>query len=508
VGLTFLNALFGAALAAVALPIVIHLLNRRRSRREKFSTLEHLAEVSRRQRRRIEVRQWLLLALRCLAVLLVVLAMMRPALRSIAGGGTGSTTAVIVLDTSFSMAAADAESSRLEAARARLDDVLALLGRGDRVQLLLPTTPPTEVFDAPIEDPGRVRGVAERLEVAYQAADHRGALARALEVVEASPNLNREIYVLSDFQARDLGDDPPFPEIPEDVRVYLVPVAERDLPNVSVAAASYVKASVSGGSAGAVRVSVANHSDGELQAYPIRVFAGDQPVGEGAIRVPVGEVATTDLVLANPSAVDGALQVRLPEDALAIDDEAWVSPDQEPSIRVLVVHGGEATTREREPYLRIALDPPGEAGERLFTVEEVPLRDLAVQTDLDHDVIILNNVERLSDGVASRLKLAHRDGAGLLFILGDRVDLRYYNTHVFDDLVPVTLRDRASVEDGGFYTLRPEVTGHPVFEGFRVTLGEELTRARFREVVRAETDGNARILARFGNLPALVEGAS
>jgi hypothetical protein len=45
-----------------------------------------------------------------------------------------------------------------------------------------------------------------------------------------------------------------------------------------------------------------------------------------------------------------------------------------------------------------------------------------------------------------------------------------------------------------------------VFEGFRVGLGEELTRARFREVVRAETSGDARVLARFGNLPALIEG--
>ena len=49
---TFLNGVFGVALAAVGLPILIHLLNRRRSKRESFSSLEFLQEVTRRQRRR------------------------------------------------------------------------------------------------------------------------------------------------------------------------------------------------------------------------------------------------------------------------------------------------------------------------------------------------------------------------------------------------------------------------------------------------------------------------
>ena len=83
-GLTFLNGLFALALGAVSVPILIHLLNRRRASRQVFSSLQFLEEVSRRQRRRVQLRQWLRLALRCLIILLVVLAMMRPAIRSAA----------------------------------------------------------------------------------------------------------------------------------------------------------------------------------------------------------------------------------------------------------------------------------------------------------------------------------------------------------------------------------------------------------------------------------------
>jgi hypothetical protein len=504
-GLTFLNGLFAVALSAIALPILIHLLNRRRARRVQFSTLEFLDEVSRRRRRRIQIREWLLLALRVLIIALLALAMMRPAVRNVGGGGIGSTTGVVVFDNSFSMQAATRERSLIERARERLGEIIGLFGEGDRMQLIWPTAPPEVVFDGPVADFNRLQVSAVSAPISYAPADHVRALETAFRIAGEAPTLNREVYVVSDFQEGDFEDGFGDPSVPKNVRVYLVPVAGDDIPNVAIAGASAVRAGTQTGASGAIRVTLANYSDAALTAYPVQAFVGGQVAADGNAHVGRDDLATVDFPLSRSLTPDEVVEVRIPEDALSVDDLAYLVQGERQTIRVVIVHGGGPESLRAEPYLRLALDPPGQVGERIFTVQELPLRDLPVQTDLDYDVFVFNNVERLSEGVIGRLRLAHRDGAGLFFILGDRVDLRYYNTAILPAFVDAEL-DEPAESNGGFFTIKPEIVGHPIFDGFKVGAGEDLSASRFRKVIRARVGSGARVLAVFGELPALIEG--
>jgi len=492
-------------MAAVALPIIIHLLFRRRAKREAFPSLEFLEQISQRQRRRIRLRHWILLALRVLIVALFAAAMMRPALPTAGSGGAGSTTGVIVFDNSFSMQATTEDGSLVEEARNRLAELGRLFGEGDRVQLVFPTSPPTNAFDGPVQSFDRVAASARNASVSYSPATHATTLEEAMHLAADAASLNREVYVISDFQEGDWSDASTLPDVPDGVRVYLVPVADDGIPNVAVSSASIVKASVQGGGSGAVRVTLANYSDGDLVAYPIRVFADEIVLAEGALAVSRDDYATIDLPLQQPIAAGATLHVRIPEDALAADDVAWLASEDREAIRVLIVHGADPDELTDEPFLRLALDPPGQVGERLFTVDELSLRDLPVQTDLDYDAFVLNNVGRVSEGSIARLRLAHRDGAGIIIFLGDRADLGYTNSHILPDFLDVTLEEPVSSE-GGFFTLTPDVTGHPIFDGFKMEAGDALTAARFLKVVRSRVGSRGRVLASFGNLPALVEG--
>ncbi|MBR9976556.1 MAG: BatA domain-containing protein, partial [Bacteroidetes bacterium] len=103
--MTFLNPLYLIALVAAAIPIILHLLNLRKTRVIEFSTLTFLKELQRSKIRKLKIRQWLLLALRTLIIVFLVLAFTRPALRSGFGflpGTTAKSSVVIVLDNSFS----------------------------------------------------------------------------------------------------------------------------------------------------------------------------------------------------------------------------------------------------------------------------------------------------------------------------------------------------------------------------------------------------------------------
>jgi len=108
-------ALLLGALAAV-LPVVIHLLSRRRVRRLPFSDLRFLREVQTRQSRSLGIRRWLLLLLRVLALLCIALAVARPHWGGLAPSGGGGRSVLFVLDASASMATQQGDRTRFAAA--------------------------------------------------------------------------------------------------------------------------------------------------------------------------------------------------------------------------------------------------------------------------------------------------------------------------------------------------------------------------------------------------------
>src|SRR5436190_1809342 len=98
-------ALAGLALASI--PIIIHILNRRRFKIVNWAAMEFLLRAMRQNRRRLRFEQWILLATRCLLVLLLGMALARPlgcenAAIALMGGRAGMS--VIVIDNSYSSA--------------------------------------------------------------------------------------------------------------------------------------------------------------------------------------------------------------------------------------------------------------------------------------------------------------------------------------------------------------------------------------------------------------------
>src|SRR5882724_2001286 len=102
--MAFLNPilLFGAA--AVAIPVIIHLLNKRKFERVTWAAMRFLRMSVEQNERRVKIEDLLLLLLRCLMVLLLALALARPALKSATAGffGQSGVTAVVVVDQSYS----------------------------------------------------------------------------------------------------------------------------------------------------------------------------------------------------------------------------------------------------------------------------------------------------------------------------------------------------------------------------------------------------------------------
>ena len=137
--MTFLNPLALIGLLAAAIPIMLHLLNLRKLRTIEFSTLDFLKELQKTRIRRLKLRQLLLLILRTLLVLLVVLAFSRPTLKGTHIRSLGShakTSAVFMIDDSYSMTASDDQGVLLRQAKQAANNLVQLFNDGDEVFLL------------------------------------------------------------------------------------------------------------------------------------------------------------------------------------------------------------------------------------------------------------------------------------------------------------------------------------------------------------------------------------
>src|SRR4029077_15455020 len=101
----FLHPLYLFGLAAASLPILIHLLNRRRMKRIRFPAVRFVLLSQKRISRSYRLRHWLLLALRTLAVVFLALLLANPIFQTGAGlfAGGGPVALVVLLDNSLSM---------------------------------------------------------------------------------------------------------------------------------------------------------------------------------------------------------------------------------------------------------------------------------------------------------------------------------------------------------------------------------------------------------------------
>lgn len=191
----FASSAYLWALAAVAVPVAVHLLMRDRIQRVDFPTLRFFAKGAKAVLRRRRVDEALLLALRILLVALVVLAFARPGWgRPADEAGTAERARVLVLDGSASMApyrdwlAATAKRRLGELNPGR--DVIAVVGIGDSVRALA----------EPSTDYAKAQAALDAFAPGNAGTDLVSALRKADELLATVKAHDKSIVLLSDLQ--------------------------------------------------------------------------------------------------------------------------------------------------------------------------------------------------------------------------------------------------------------------------------------------------------------------
>jgi hypothetical protein len=200
--MTFAAPLFLAAALAAAIPLALHMINRQQAKNLPFSTLRFLRISAQKTRRRRQLHDVFLMLMRMAVLLLIALGLAKPTmtnLRSLFGGA--SSAVAIVLDNSASMGVIDNDKLRFETALHAAEQIMEDLRDGDQVALFV-------TGGTPFPDQGKldrkqdqVRQMLTQCKVSYEKADVAGRMLEARKLLAKADAPNKEIFVISDFQA-------------------------------------------------------------------------------------------------------------------------------------------------------------------------------------------------------------------------------------------------------------------------------------------------------------------
>lgn len=460
----FLDPAFLWGLLALAVPIILHLLLRRRVPILEFplTRLVLRAETTRQPRKKLN--RVLLLIARGALLALLALALARLVLGGSEVRASGPVAVVVVLDDTLSMraqASRGMKRSVFDEGREMADSLLAALPDGSQAALLLVTRPAAPVA---LAAPARARADLAVAAPSWEHAAALPALAAAARLLESSPLSDRRVIVVSDLARHGWSDATLARSSGRRPQLVLLSPARADGENLGVA--SLQVRSLPGGTLRATtRVMAwgeqgARH-DADVSLDVGSLFGAMRLASRASMEVESGATVERRFEVLQPESGLAALKASVAPDVLEADDERWAVQALEQRPRVIVVDGDpqNLSIGSESFYLEKALAP----GVGLdLDARVVPLPDFEPRDLAGASAVILANVPELSADRQAALEEAVRGGLGLVVALGNRVDQRAWNGRLAP-LLPASIgllkkpETPLSIETGGLVDL-PRVT--------------------------------------------------
>lgn len=417
--LNFLNTAVLAALAAAILPFVLHLFSRRKVRVVPFSSVAFLKAMQRRQVRAIKIKQVLLLIVRTLILLAVVLAFARPATRGGYLGSHAAVSAVIILDNSASMGLSVKDGRLFDLAVRRADDILAQMGQEDEAAVVA-TVEEAAAGTARFGNAAAARNILKTITLTDGRADLTRTYAQAATLIGTRPNLNREIYLLSDCQDNAFRHDQPPPTF--DGRTFLVDLPVGAVDNASITGVDFGDQLIEVGADFAVSATVKKRS-GSGDDIMVSLWLDSVKVAQQSIALKAGDGRTVQFTarIGAPGYHSG--YVALSDDDLLADNVfhfAFHLPEQ---FGILLVGDDNVSGR----LLRMAL-APDETTRRHWTIEQIGYDRFASADLTRFNVVILAGYGRMPEAAVGRLKEFIKSGGGVMLNPGRGIDVDRFNS--------------------------------------------------------------------------------
>ena len=486
----FLNPWMLLGAAAIASPILIHLLNKRRFKIVEWAAMDFLFQADKKNRKRVQLENFILLALRCLAMLLVALMLARPFLPSSLTSFVQKSQKierVLLVDDSLSQSVPRGNSTAFDDTKVSIKEMLSGFANSsdteDWLTVMLASNPENPVL---ANEPLTMATLAtlgesvDRLTCVDRGVDYPVALDRVSRYLTGQREAGgRALYVFSDLRQRDWNVETDSETAPNKLLAaigdavegcYVVDTGDDNDQNLSVVSVRPLEFPIAGK---VIPFEVMVKNNGSQNVEQVRVLFQvneGQPEYETIANLAPGRSEVLEFRYVFPASAASELEDSLNElnqngkaaltnyrvlaqidrqslgqdglkaDQLVADSESLYAARVSDGVSVLLVDGASSSVSERSDthYLR-ALDVPG-AGLKVTTITPADLETVSLS---DYRVIFLCNMDEASMPRVRSLERWVDSGGGLVIMPGDRVRAQTFNDAFYREgagLSPVKLQ--------------------------------------------------------------------
>ncbi|MEI7767270.1 MAG: VWA domain-containing protein [Phycisphaerae bacterium] len=471
--------LFAAGATATSIPIVIHLLNRRRFKIVVWAAMDFLLAAQKRNARRLQFQRFLLLLLRVLALLALAAAVAQLLLGAagLAGIlGAEQRAVVIVWDDSYSMGfTKPGQPSNFDRSRKVLLDYMDTLGAADRVALLRASRGAEPIIGKATLDHKALRRAIEAQEISDGGTDLSAALDKAADLLAEVKGTTtfRQVLMVTDGSRSSLGMQNPqtavataenlkkaVRKVREVAKLSVLDLGENEQFNVGITALEATRPVAVAGAATELRVVVTNAYDTPQMGIPLTVQVNGVPIyNERIMRLEPGASKAVNVSLTPPNPGRIVVEARLNghNDLLPADDVRRMILDVQKELPILVVDGSQGTTNSlrSSTFLQMALAPMIDAqSASVFSVRvigEFELPQMKVNPRA-FPVLILTDTSVPDDNTAKTLKAYVNEGGYLIIFPGPGTKPELMNRVLGDNgmkLLPAGMGQLAKVRATG-----------------------------------------------------------
>ena len=412
--MNFLFPTFLIGLSAIAIPIIIHLFNFRKYKKVYFTNVQFLKELKQESDSKSKLKEYLILAMRILAISALVLAFAQPFIPGTSKAVQGEKAVSIYIDNSFSMENTNKKGSLLENAKQYASEIVGSFNASDKFQLL------TNDFEGKHQRLLSKEDFLEQLnEVKISSANKNSheILKRQEDFLQNSNAKNKRIFLLSDFQKNAFQFSKA--DIDSTAEISCIPIVCSEINNVYIDSIWFETPVQQFGTQQLIHALIINKSNKDIENGTLKLFINDKQVSLNSFNIAAENKKDVSISFTVKEKGMNKGFLKIEDYPITYDDDFYFSFNAQILINALVINGKESRTNNNFKSLM--------QNDSLFAFTENN------ETTIDYilfsklNIIVLNELSTITSGLTSELQKFITNGGSVVIFPSRKADVINYN---------------------------------------------------------------------------------
>jgi len=426
--MTFVSPLFLWALAAVSIPVIIHLFNFRKYKKVYFSNVRFLKELQQESKSKSRLKEILILLCRCLTLVCLVLAFSQPVIPSDKNAAlVGQKNAVsIYIDNSFSMENVSKQGPLLQIAKSQAKLLVNAFGNSDKFQIITNDFEGKHQRFYTKED---VLGTIEDIQITPAVRLLSDVVKRQSEFLAAATSMRKKIFVLSDAQRSTFDLEKLSPDTT--IKIVMVPLQANQINNVSVDSCWFDTPLQQQGFIQKLHATLVNSGEKSLDVGSAKLYLNGKQIALTSFSLDANSKTEVQFTFENKVPGFNFGSIKIEDYPVAFDDELFFSFNSEVNVAVTLINGRDQ--KPENPFSSLF------KGDSLFQAKVFSEQAIDYSVFKSSDVIVLNQLTQISSGLASELLNFTKQGGVLTIVPASSIKVESYNQLLTEFKLPILL---------------------------------------------------------------------